>query len=57
MENLCDSANNGREGTYDVLYLPTEFIVVRERVGETIRMSEEQRNGIEGYEGIDESPE
>ena len=23
MENLCDSANNGGEGTYDVLYLPT----------------------------------
>ena len=23
MENLCDSANNGSEGTYDVLYLPT----------------------------------
>ena len=22
MENLCDSANNGCEGTYDVLYLP-----------------------------------
>ena len=25
MENLCDSANNGREGTYDVLYLPTSY--------------------------------
>ena len=24
MENLCDSAINGCEGTYDVLYLPTE---------------------------------
>ena len=23
MENLCDSATNGCEGTYDVLYLPT----------------------------------
>ena len=23
MENLCDTANNGCEGTYDVLYLPT----------------------------------
>ena len=23
MENLCDSANNGGEGTYDVLYLTT----------------------------------
>ena len=23
MENLCDSANNGAEGTYDVLHLPT----------------------------------
>ena len=22
MENLCDPANNGGEGTYDVLYLP-----------------------------------
>ena len=25
MENLCDSANNGGEGTYDVLYLPTGY--------------------------------
>ena len=25
MENLCDSANNGSEGTYDVLYLPTGY--------------------------------
>ena len=24
MENLCDSATNGGEGTYDVLSLPTE---------------------------------
>ena len=24
MENLCDSANNGSEGTYDVLYLATQ---------------------------------
>ena len=23
MENLCDSANNGGEGTYDVFHLPT----------------------------------
>ena len=23
VENLCDSANNGSEGIYDVLYLPT----------------------------------
>ena len=23
MENLCDSATDGGEGTYDVLYLPT----------------------------------
>ena len=28
MENLCDSANNGCEGTYDVLYLPTNCLVV-----------------------------
>ena len=25
MENLCDSANNGGEGTYDVFYLPTGY--------------------------------
>ena len=25
MENLCDSANNGGEGTHDVLYLPTNY--------------------------------
>ena len=25
MENLCDSANNGCEDTYDVLYLPTGY--------------------------------
>ena len=25
MENLCDSANNGGKGTYDVLYLPTGY--------------------------------
>ena len=25
MENLCDSANNGGEGTYDVLYLSTGY--------------------------------
>ena len=25
MENLCDSATNGGEGTYDVLYLPTGY--------------------------------
>ena len=25
MENLCDSANNGGEGTYDVLYLTTGY--------------------------------
>ena len=25
MENLCNSANNGDEGTYDVLYLPTGY--------------------------------
>ena len=25
MENLCDSATNGSEGTYDVLYLPTGY--------------------------------
>ena len=25
MENLCDSANNGGEGTYDVLYLTTRY--------------------------------
>ena len=25
MENLCDSANNGGESTYDVLYLPTGY--------------------------------
>ena len=25
MENLCDSANNGCEGTYDVLYLSTGY--------------------------------
>ena len=25
MENLCDSANNGGEGTYDVLHLPTGY--------------------------------
>ena len=27
MENLCDSATNGGEGTYDVLYLPTGPLV------------------------------
>ena len=34
-----------------------EFIGVRERAVETIRMSEEQRNGIEGDVGKDESPQ
>ena len=27
IENLCDSANNGGEGTYDVLYLTTLCVV------------------------------
>ena len=34
-----------------------EFKVVRERAEETIRMSEEQRNGIEGDHGKDELPQ
>ena len=37
MENLCDSANNGCEGTYDVLYhLPTVSLSLHIRLDYTI---------------------
>ena len=53
---------------YEELKVPTEeldvqrkcvaeFRGVRERAVETIRMSEEQRNGIEGAVGKGESPQ
>ena len=34
MTNLCDSANNGGEGTYDVLYLPTVVTAAAMPAGE-----------------------
>ena len=40
MENLCDSANNGSEGTYDLLYLPTQNIIENSAVQEEVIVQE-----------------
>ena len=45
MENLCDSATNGGEGTYDVLYLPTN----RDR-DEEIKMKRDKNEETERRE-------